>query len=111
MFTVLLSWGVRESTMINNIFTVVNLLTVATVVITGLFKGNMIMIYYGLKQNVGSVSMYLLYHILKVTILYTFILPIRISSTKLSCLARTNNWSSIVFKIASLNDKTSYFFI
>lgn len=36
---VLLSWGVRESTMINNVFTVVNLLTVATVVITGLFKG------------------------------------------------------------------------
>jgi len=38
--SVLLSWGVRESTMINNVFTVVNLLTVATVVITGLFKGN-----------------------------------------------------------------------
>lgn len=61
MFIVLLSWGVRESTMINNIFTVVNLLTVATVVITGLFKGNIIITlnviisYYGLKQNLTSV--------------------------------------------------------
>ncbi|XP_025416748.1 cationic amino acid transporter 3-like [Sipha flava] len=38
LLSILLSWGVRESTMINNVFTVVNLATVATVVITGLFK-------------------------------------------------------------------------
>ncbi|XP_060839098.1 cationic amino acid transporter 3-like [Rhopalosiphum padi] len=41
LLSILLSWGVRESTMINNVFTVVNLLTVATVVITGLFKVNL----------------------------------------------------------------------
>ncbi|XP_050543776.1 cationic amino acid transporter 3 isoform X2 [Daktulosphaira vitifoliae] len=38
LLSILLAWGVRESTIINNIFTVVNLLTVTTVVVTGLFK-------------------------------------------------------------------------
>ncbi|VVC32905.1 Cationic amino acid transporter, C-terminal,Amino acid/polyamine transporter I [Cinara cedri] len=40
LLSILLSWGVRESTIINNIFTVVNLCTVATVIISGLFKVN-----------------------------------------------------------------------
>ncbi|XP_050433621.1 cationic amino acid transporter 3 isoform X2 [Adelges cooleyi] len=40
LLSILLAWGVRESTIINNIFTVVNLLTVGTVVVTGLFKIN-----------------------------------------------------------------------
>jgi len=41
LLSIILSWGVRESTMINNVFTVVNLLTVVTVVVTGLFKVNL----------------------------------------------------------------------
>ncbi|XP_060839154.1 cationic amino acid transporter 2-like [Rhopalosiphum padi] len=41
LLSIILSWGVRESTMINNVFTVVNLLTVVTVVATGLFKVNL----------------------------------------------------------------------
>lgn len=44
-FAVILAWGVRESTMINNVFTVVNLFTVVTVVVTGLFKGNILYLY------------------------------------------------------------------
>ncbi|XP_025199528.1 cationic amino acid transporter 2-like [Melanaphis sacchari] len=41
LLSIILSWGVRESTMINNIFTFVNLLTVVTVIITGLFRVNL----------------------------------------------------------------------
>ncbi|XP_022163257.1 cationic amino acid transporter 2-like [Myzus persicae] len=40
LLSIILSWGVRESTMINNVFTVVNLLTVVTVILSGLFKVN-----------------------------------------------------------------------
>ncbi|XP_029341215.1 cationic amino acid transporter 3 [Acyrthosiphon pisum] len=40
LLSFLLSWGVRESAMINNLFTIVNLLTVGTVVVSGLFKIN-----------------------------------------------------------------------
>ncbi|KAL5238965.1 hypothetical protein ACI65C_006375 [Semiaphis heraclei] len=40
LLSVILSWGVRESTMINNVFTVVNLFTVVIVVVSGLFKVN-----------------------------------------------------------------------
>ncbi|XP_060857049.1 high affinity cationic amino acid transporter 1-like [Metopolophium dirhodum] len=40
LLSFLLSWGVRESAMINNVFTIVNLLTVGTVVVSGLFKIN-----------------------------------------------------------------------
>lgn len=41
LLSLILAWGVRESTMINNVFTVVNLFTVVTVVVTGLFKVNL----------------------------------------------------------------------
>ncbi|XP_022181371.1 cationic amino acid transporter 2-like [Myzus persicae] len=41
LLSVILSWGVRESTMINNLFTVVNLLTVIMVIVSGLFKVNL----------------------------------------------------------------------
>ncbi|KAL5240252.1 hypothetical protein ACI65C_007662 [Semiaphis heraclei] len=41
LLSIILSWGVRESTMINNVFTVVNLLTVVTVIVSGLFKVNL----------------------------------------------------------------------
>ncbi|XP_060871704.1 cationic amino acid transporter 2-like [Metopolophium dirhodum] len=41
LLSIILSWGVRESTMINNVFTVVNLLTVFTVIVSGLFKVNL----------------------------------------------------------------------
>jgi len=34
----LIAWGMRESSILNKIFTVVNLFTVAIVVVTGLFK-------------------------------------------------------------------------
>lgn len=47
-FAALLSWGVRESTIINNVLTVVNLLTVSTVVVSGLFKGN---IYFDVNRK------------------------------------------------------------
>ncbi|XP_073970064.1 cationic amino acid transporter 2-like isoform X2 [Rhodnius prolixus] len=40
VLTALLAWGVRESAMMNNIFTAFNLLTVVTVIIAGLFKVN-----------------------------------------------------------------------
>jgi len=40
-----MAWGVRESTMINNVFTVVNLLTVFTVIVSGLFKGKILFKY------------------------------------------------------------------
>lgn len=35
---VLIAWGMRESSLLNKVFTIVNLLTVTIVVITGLFK-------------------------------------------------------------------------
>ncbi|XP_008187866.1 cationic amino acid transporter 2 isoform X1 [Acyrthosiphon pisum] len=38
MLTFLIAWGMRESSFLNKIFTVVNLLTVITVVLTGLIK-------------------------------------------------------------------------
>uniref|UniRef100_A0A224XCH0 Putative amino acid transporter n=1 Tax=Panstrongylus lignarius TaxID=156445 RepID=A0A224XCH0_9HEMI len=38
VLTALLAWGVRESALMNNIFTAFNLLTVLTVIIAGLFK-------------------------------------------------------------------------
>ncbi|XP_075237864.1 cationic amino acid transporter 3-like isoform X2 [Lycorma delicatula] len=38
MLSLLLAWGVKESTLLNNIFTGVNLLTVLTVIISGSFK-------------------------------------------------------------------------
>ncbi|XP_050439963.1 cationic amino acid transporter 2-like [Adelges cooleyi] len=37
LLTVIVAWGIRESSMINKIFTVVNILTVIIVVISGLF--------------------------------------------------------------------------
>lgn len=39
LFSVLLAWGVRESSALNNLFTIVNLLTVLTVIVAGAFKG------------------------------------------------------------------------
>ncbi|VVC45896.1 Hypothetical protein CINCED_3A021817 [Cinara cedri] len=38
MLSVLIAWGMRESSLLNKIFTVVNLLTVAIVIVTGIFK-------------------------------------------------------------------------
>lgn len=39
ILAVLLSVGVKESSVLNNIFTVVNLMTVIIVIVTGLMKG------------------------------------------------------------------------
>ncbi|XP_050439317.1 cationic amino acid transporter 2-like isoform X2 [Adelges cooleyi] len=41
ILTVLIAWGIRESSMLNKIFTVVNLLTVIIVVITGIFLADL----------------------------------------------------------------------
>ncbi|KAL5238581.1 hypothetical protein ACI65C_005991 [Semiaphis heraclei] len=38
LLTLLIAWGMKESSLLNKIFTVVNLLTVAIVVMTGLYK-------------------------------------------------------------------------
>lgn len=40
ILSLLLAWGVKESTMLNNIFTLVNLGTVVTVIVSGLFKAS-----------------------------------------------------------------------
>lgn len=40
LIAVLLAVGVKESTFLNNIFTVVNLCTVAIVIVTGIMRGN-----------------------------------------------------------------------
>lgn len=39
ILSVLLSIGVKESSILNNVFTVVNLMTVAVVIVTGIMKG------------------------------------------------------------------------
>lgn len=39
LLAIVLSVGVKESSIMNNIFTVVNLITVLIVIISGLFKG------------------------------------------------------------------------
>ncbi|XP_022163272.1 cationic amino acid transporter 2-like [Myzus persicae] len=36
----LVAWGVRESTLTNNIFTAINLITISTVIVTGFYKAN-----------------------------------------------------------------------
>ncbi|XP_065204742.1 cationic amino acid transporter 3-like [Planococcus citri] len=40
LLTVLLAWGVKESSSVNNFFTLINILTVLTVIIAGAFKVN-----------------------------------------------------------------------
>lgn len=41
VLSLLLAWGVKESTMMNNIFTIVNLITVITVIICGSLKADL----------------------------------------------------------------------
>ncbi|XP_050544205.1 cationic amino acid transporter 2-like isoform X2 [Daktulosphaira vitifoliae] len=38
--TMLVAWGVRESSLVNNIFTIVNLLTICLVIVSGFFNAN-----------------------------------------------------------------------
>lgn len=52
-FLVLIAWGMRESSLLNKIFTVVNLLTVTIVVVSGLFKSTYHLICFGdEKKNI-----------------------------------------------------------
>ncbi|KAL5240260.1 hypothetical protein ACI65C_007670 [Semiaphis heraclei] len=41
IIALLVAWGVRESSITNNIFTALNLLTVCTVIVTGCYKANL----------------------------------------------------------------------
>lgn len=50
-FLVLIAWGMRESSLLNKIFTVVNLLTVTIVVVSGLFKSAYHLIFFVMKRK------------------------------------------------------------
>lgn len=39
MITVIVAWGVRKTSTLNNIFTTLNLLTISTVVVSGVYFG------------------------------------------------------------------------
>lgn len=86
----LVAWGVRESSLTNNVFTALNLLTVSTVIITGIYKGNLNILK---KKNEWRVYYILFYVIISIILLLFTYYRIAFVFYYFFISANFDNWS------------------
>ena len=59
VLTLFLSIGVKESSMLNNVFTTINLITISIIVVSGIIKGEILIYIIALTEKNFSTQYYL----------------------------------------------------